>query len=46
MLVTFDLDGVIAESDRWFFSMFNVLSMVKDMNLNLAEQYYRMELDY
>lgn len=46
MLVTFDLDGVIAESDRWFFSMFNVLGELVDPNLEVHDQYREMELDY
>ena len=46
MLITFDLDGVIAESDRWFFSMFNVLGELVDWNLPVHDQYRQMEIDY
>ena len=43
MKISFDLDGVIANTDKWFFRLLNVLYAMNGGDENLL---YLMEMDY
>lgn len=43
MRISFDLDGVIASTDRWFFRLFNILEPTKHRRQDLLDI---MEMDY
>lgn len=45
MITTFDLDGVIANTDKWFFHLLNILRELTT-SATAKQEFVQMELDY